>query len=231
MRLLREMQPLTVDVEALRRLTGGMYVLTIDQVDSRSGEDAVPRLLRLLAPVDTTLPFERTAGDEVQGVLSDPAQVLLAWRTAVRDGHWSAGLGLGEDGELGATSRASRGGPFLAARDAVEDAKQEPSQVSVRVSPDAPTTAVRAALDAQAVIRLLAILVRGRTPAGWRIVDAAAARPDATQAQLAEELDVSRQAVSKALLAAHMREVSDGEETAARLLGRALTACADGGGQ
>ena len=223
MRLLREMQPLTVDVEALRRLTGGMYVLTIDQVDSRSGEDAVPRLLRLLAPVDTTLPFERTAGDEVQGVLSDPAQVLLAWRTAVRDGHWSAGLGLGEDGELGATSRASR--------DAVEDAKQEPSQVSVRVSPDAPTTAVRAALDAQAVIRLLAILVRGRTPAGWRIVDAAAARPDATQAQLAEELDVSRQAVSKALLAAHMREVSDGEETAARLLGRALTACADGGGR
>lgn len=215
-------------MQASAGLTGSMFVLTIDQIDSRSEGDAVPRLLTHLAELDTVLPFERTAGDEVQGVLADPDEAVRAWHAAARDQRWSVGLGLGHDVELGESSRASRGGPFLAARDAVEDAKGEDARVSVRATPEAPASAVRAAGDAQAVLRLLALVLRSRTAAGWRAVDAAEARPEATQEQLAADLGVSRQAVSKALRGAHVGESADGIVVAGRLLGRALEACGDG---
>jgi hypothetical protein len=97
--------------------------------------------------------------------------------------------------------------------------------VSVRATPEAPAAAVRAAGDAQAVLRLLALVLRSRTAAGWRAVDAAEARPEATQEQLAADLGVSRQAVSKALRGAHVGEAADGVVVAGRLLGRALEAC------
>ena len=83
-----------------------MFVLTIDQIDSRSEGDAVPRLLTHLAELDTVLPFERTAGDEVQGVLADPDEAVRAWHAAARDQRWSVGLGLGHDVELGESSRS-----------------------------------------------------------------------------------------------------------------------------
>lgn len=43
-----------------------MFVLTIDQRGSRSHGDKVPRLLSLLADLETVLPFERSVGDEIQ---------------------------------------------------------------------------------------------------------------------------------------------------------------------
>ena len=52
-----------------------MFALTIDQHRSRTGEDLVPALLDGLAPVPTVLPFERTVGDEVQGLLDAVARV------------------------------------------------------------------------------------------------------------------------------------------------------------
>ena len=47
-------------------------VLTVDQRASRSGGDRVPDLLAALEPLPCRLPFRRTAGDEVQGLLTDP---------------------------------------------------------------------------------------------------------------------------------------------------------------
>ncbi len=51
-------------------------MLTVDQRGSRRGTDRVPRAIALLSGVPTVLRFERTAGDEFQGVLDDPAAVV-----------------------------------------------------------------------------------------------------------------------------------------------------------
>lgn len=215
-----------VDYRCRVRLTEGMFVMTIDQVDSRAQPDAVPQLLEHLRAVPVVLPFERTAGDEVQGVLSDPCAVVDAWEAAARDGRWTVGIGVGRDGELAGSSRASRGGPFLAARDAVEDAKGDPSRVSVAVSPVVVgPDAQEAGGDAQAVLRLLSVLIGMRSDAGWRVIDAARAHPEATQAELARDLGISRQAVSKALRTNHAHTVCTGLTAAARLLARTLEQC------
>lgn len=211
-------------------LNGRMYVLTLDQVASRSHADAVPALLERLASIPVALPFERTAGDEVQGVLDDPAAVIRAWEASARAGQWSTGIGIGGDVELGDTSRASRGGPFLAARAAVEDAKGAPARLSVRVSPGA-TGGEAAARDAEALLRLLALHLDARTEAGWRIVDAMRERPDGTQEEWARALGITRQAVSKALRTHHVREVDDGLAAAGRLLARALARTASHTGE
>ena len=216
--------------------------MTVDQVDSRTHADAVPTLLEALHDVPVRLPFERTAGDEVQAVLEDPRAVVDAWEAIVRDGRWRVGVGIGHDLELADSSRASRGGPFLAARDAVDDAKSHPDRVAVHVSPahdgasagshddGRESEASAAARDAQTVLRLLSIVIMGRTDAGWRVIDAARAAPDATQAQLAEDLGITRQAVSKALRAHDAVTVDEGLRTAAHLLARTLDLCpADAG--
>lgn len=72
-----------------------MYVLTIDQARSRRRPDRVPELLAALADVDTLAPFERTVGDEVQGVPAEATAVLAAIRIALAEGEWHIGLGVG----------------------------------------------------------------------------------------------------------------------------------------
>lgn len=211
--------------------------MTVDQVDSRTHPDAVPALLESLQDVPVRLPFERTAGDEVQAVLDDPRAVVDAWEAIARDGRWRVGIGIGHDVELADSSRASRGGPFLGARDAVDEAKGHPDRVAVRVSPSSDAAAANppgggprsevsvAACDAQTVLRLLAIVVEGRTDAGWRVIDAARAAPGATQAELADQLGITRQAVSKALRAHDAVTVDEGLRTAAHLLAHTLELC------
>ena len=72
------------------------FVLTVDQRASRSSPDRVPEVLRRLnAAVPTVLGFERTAGDEFQGVLADPDDVLEVVLQLVRTGEWSIGIGAG----------------------------------------------------------------------------------------------------------------------------------------
>jgi hypothetical protein len=72
------------------------YVLTVDRQVGRPGPDRVAGALRRLADgVPTVLPFERTAGDEFQGVLADPAVVVDVVLRLVREGGWSLGIGAG----------------------------------------------------------------------------------------------------------------------------------------
>jgi hypothetical protein len=75
-----------------------IYVLTVDQRRSRRGRDLVDDALaqmRRLVP-QPLLPFERTAGDEFQGVVTDAEDVRRASLTLMRDGSWSVGIGVGE---------------------------------------------------------------------------------------------------------------------------------------
>jgi hypothetical protein len=190
------------------------FVLTVDQRGSRRGTDRVPRALALLSGVPTVLRFERTAGDEFQGVLDDPAAVVEAVRRLVRDGVWSVGIGAGPvQTPLPGSTRAGAGPAFLAARTAVEAAKRRPVRVAVRGAAAEP------AADAQAVLTGLAALVERRSAQAWEAI--ALVESGRTQAQAAAQLGVTRQAVGQRLAAGLWEVERDLRPAAARLLARA----------
>nr|WP_221203152.1 hypothetical protein [Modestobacter versicolor] len=188
--------------------------MTVDQRGSRRGTDRVPGALAALAAVPTVLRFERTAGDEFQGVLDDPAVVVDVVRRLVRDGGWSIGIGAGPvQTPLPGSTRAGAGPAFIAARGAVEAAKRRPVRVAVRGAVAEP------AADAQAVLTALAALVERRSDQAWEAI--ALVEGGRTQAQAATELGVTRQAVGQRLSAGLWEVEKDLRPTAARLLARA----------
>ncbi|OMQ15094.1 hypothetical protein A7K94_0211915, partial [Modestobacter sp. VKM Ac-2676] len=89
------------------------FVVTVDQRASRRAPDRVPAALRALVGVPVVLRFERTAGDEFQGLLDDPAAVVEVVRRLVREGDWSIGIGTGSvQWPLPASTRAGAGPAF-----------------------------------------------------------------------------------------------------------------------
>lgn len=171
-----------------------MFVLTIDQRDSRSGTDEVPMLLAALAEVPVVLPFTRTVGDEVQGVLDDAAAVAAAARITWRAGQWSMGLGVGAVEEpLPHSPAAARGEAFIHARAAVEDAKQRPRPVRVIGDPRRAS----AWTLSETLLLLFYDAVRTPTAAQWRVIDALNRAPGTRQTDVAAALNVTQQYVSK----------------------------------
>jgi hypothetical protein len=191
------------------------YVLTVDQKASRRGPDRVADALgELNAEVHTVLAFERTAGDEFQGVLDDPDEVVDVVLRLVRAGGWSIGVGAGPvQTPLPPSTRAGSGAAFLCARRAVDAAKQRPFRLAVRgaAPPDAG--------DAQAVLSALAAVVDRRSDQAWEAIGLVAG--GRTQAEAATALGISRQAVGQRLAAGLWDLERDLRPTAARLLGRA----------
>jgi hypothetical protein len=191
------------------------FVLTVDQRASRRTADRVADALRdLNATVPAVLAFERTAGDEFQGVLAEPKEVVDVVLRLVRIGGWSIGVGAGPvQTPLPSSTRAGAGPAFLSARRAVDAAKQRPTRLAVRgaVPPDAA--------DAQAVLSALAVLVERRSEQAWEAI--ALVDGGRTQAEAAGELGISRQAVGQRLAAGLWDLERDLRPTATRLLGRA----------
>ena len=191
------------------------YVLTVDQRASRRGPDRVADALRLLeGSVPVLLGFERTAGDEFQGLLAEPADVVDVVLRLVRMGGWSIGVGAGPvQTPLPESTRAGSGPAFLAARRAVDAAKQRPFRLAVRgaVPPEAT--------DAQAVLTALAALVERRSQQAWEAI--ALVEQGRTQSEAATALGVSRQAVGQRLAAGMWELERELRPTAARLLTRA----------
>lgn len=175
-----------------------MYVLTIDQQDSRHSEDRVPELLAALG-----CEFERTVGDELQGVLEAPGQVAQAILTAMASGGWHIGLGAG-DGERGDSIRAGRGPAFVLAREAVEASKGQAQSFAVRA-------AHGGASDAEALGQLLYGVIAART--AKQAMVAALLEHGATTSEVAESLGISPSAVSQRKIAGLV-----GEERAVRPL-------------
>lgn len=207
-----------------------MFVMTIDQRASRRRGDAVPELLGALAERTATwaadaapvLPFERTVGDEVQGLLPDAGGTIDLALAVRRLGGWSVGIGAGPvDLPLGPSSRASSGGAFLSARDAVERARSRTAPVPVAVS-GADAVSAR---EAEAVLQLLAAVVGRRTAAGWAAIDTL---PGRTQRQVADALGITPQAVSQRLRTALWEEEQAVRPVAARLLTDAAGTSPDG---
>ncbi|MGY2085422.1 hypothetical protein [Blastococcus sp. SYSU DS0539] len=191
------------------------FVLTVDQRASRRGPDRVADVLaELNAEVRAVLAFERTAGDEFQGVLATPEAAVDVALRLVRLGGWSIGIGAGAvQAPLPASTRAAAGPAFLCARRAVDAAKQRPVRLAVRgaVAPDAA--------DAQAVLGALAVLVGRRSEQAWEAIELV--EDGRTQAEAATALGITRQAVGQRLAAASWELERELRPTAARLLGRA----------
>lgn len=170
-----------------------MFVLTVDQIDSREAEDddVAPILAdradwqargALLGP-------DRTAGDEFQLVFADAAAALDAALRLRRDGRWTVGIGVGGiRTPLPATTGAARGEAFLTARTAVETAKRTPHHLAV-VAPDGA-----ASVGVTALVGLLLEVRARRSPEGWEVADLLAA--GLSQSAVAERLGVSPQAIS-----------------------------------
>jgi len=191
------------------------YVLTVDQKASRRNADRVADILpRLNAAGATRLPFERTAGDEFQGLLQDPEKVVDVVLELVRDGGWSIGVGAGPvRTPLAQSVRAATGPAFLSARRAVDAAKQRPSRLAVRGA--MPTDAT----DAQSVLSALAVVVDRRSEQAWEAIGLVA--EGRTQADAATALGISRQAVGQRLSAGLWDLERELRPTAVRLLTRA----------
>ncbi|MCG2802023.1 MAG: hypothetical protein L6311_08010 [Cellulomonas sp.] len=189
-----------------------MFVLTIDQQGSRSDRDRVPELLGALAGVVTVRAFERTVGDEVQGVLDQAEEVVTVALDLLRHGGWSIGIGAGSVRQpLPPSPREGAGEAFVLAREAVEAAKsrQRPHPVAVR-------GALPASADADGLLLLLAAVRARRSPQGWAAVDAMV---DAgSQDAAAAALGISQQAVSKRLAAACWVEENSARPALTRLL-------------
>jgi len=192
-----------------------MFVLTVDQRHSRRGQDRVDALLGWLADRPGVVRgFERTAGDEVQGVMDEPSAVVDLVLGLVRRGAWSIGIGAGPvDEPLPASTRAGSGPAFVLARKAVERAKSSPQLLAVE-APDADRAG-----SAQAALDLLASVVQRRSEPGWEAVDLISR--GITQTEVAEALGITKQAVSQRLRAATWAPEVAGRDLAARMLAAA----------
>ena len=213
-----------------------MYVLTIDQRGSSTDVDRVPGFLVELAGLSTAGRFERSVGDEVQGVVERPEEVVEIALHALRSGRWYVGIGVGAvDLPLPASPREGSGPAFVAARLAVERAKSAAAHVPLAVvsgglrrgaaatSPENSAGATACA-NAEAVLRLVGRLVQDRTAAQWKVVDVLRlvqhghTSTHGTQKIAARKLGVTEQSVSRALLRSGWQEEWAARPAAAMLL-------------
>src|SRR6266540_4309756 len=175
---------------------GAVFVLTVDQRASRRAADLVPALLGELnvrSRKDGLLrKFERTAGDEAQGVLDD------------------AGATVDVVTELPRATRAGRGEAFVCAREAVTRAKSSPHHVNV-VGADP-----YAAEQVETVLWLIALVLRRRSERGWEVADLLSA--GMTRRDVGARLGVSQSAVSQRVQAAAVVEEQRARSLATRLL-------------
>jgi hypothetical protein len=187
-----------------------MFVLTVDQRRSRRAPDGVPQLLeRLNARPGLVLPFERTAGDEVQGLVQDPDEVTEIVMMLLRGSAWWVGIGVGQlERPLPESARAGRGHAYVAAREAVEAAKTLPAGVAVRGDERSP--------HVQSALSLLAAVVHRRSQPGWEVVDLIS--QGLRQVEVAERLGITPQAVSSRLRVAAWPEERDGRVLVSWLL-------------
>ncbi|MHA7155472.1 MarR family transcriptional regulator [Arthrobacter sp. TMN-50] len=196
-----------------------MFVMTIDQKGSSQADDGVPDLLNLLRQVPTVLPFDRSVGDEVQGVLDSPEAVVDVALLCLRTGGWYVGIGVGGvDRPLPSSAREGRGSAFVAARSAVERAKKAGDRAAVTVDGGSGSA------EAEGVLMLIGLHVMKRTAAEWRVLDLLEPGKWGSQTAVARQLGITSQAVSKAVARSAWVEEWAARPAAAVLLQRADTA-------
>lgn len=193
-----------------------LFVVTINQRDSREVGDLVPELLREFRFVDTVLPFQRSVGDELQGVVDNAALAVDVALKAIRFRRWHVGIGVGEVlPPMPVRITEAEGYGLVYSRRAVNRAQRTGERIPLAVEgPDAEIAA-----EAEAVLRLLGQIVYTRTEAEWNVLDLMTPGARGQQKLIAQELGITTQAVSKAVIRSHWVEEWATRPAAARLLG------------
>jgi hypothetical protein len=163
--------------------------------------------------------FERTAGDEMEGLVREPGSLATLILRALEAGSWWIGVGIGEVlTPLPISVRSCHGSAFVLARRAIELAKRRP-----RSGPVQRVRVLAEELDPshlEAALLLMAVLF-GRP--GSQYGDAVRLRDEGlTITEVAQRLRVSKQAVSQQLLAAHWTEQQSGRRLVEHLAGALL---------
>jgi DNA-binding CsgD family transcriptional regulator len=178
-------------------------VVTLDQRGSRGATDRVAEWSDRLNGAHGArlrLPFVRSAGDELQGVLSDADALADIVAESVDDRGWWLGVGVGPVDRFGETARDSQGPAFWHARKAVEASKtrSHPQPVAVVGEPEDEAAALGDALTA------LAFLTLRRTPEQRESVQLL--RRGMKNKDIAAHLEVSPAAISQRLRGAGAEE-------------------------
>ncbi len=201
------------------------FAVIADQVSSRAGADQVPAALTRLEQLlggRMVLTFERTAGDEIQGLCRDPAVVVDAICELTRLGGWRIGIGAGGvESPLPSSTREARGTAYLAAREAIGVARSSPTQLALTgddeaVSGDGYGEPREKLQDAETALWLLRGALQQRSKEGWELVDLL--DQGLTGVEAAAKLGISPSAVSQRLAHARRTEVARARSLATRLL-------------
>lgn len=152
--------------------------------------------------------FERTAGDEVQGLIEDPEVVVDVIAAVASRGSWWVGIGAGYvESPIPRSVRESRGSALIFARTAVERAPKSSSGVAVSGDD---------VVYAETAVQALAGIVAERSPEGHQAV--AALKRSTSQRAAAQLLGISAQAISRRLQVARWVDEQKMRELAIHLL-------------
>ena len=187
-----------------------MFVLTVDQIGSRTSPDLVGEVgadLRGRFGGDLVLGPDRTAGDEFEVVADRPAAALRIALHLLRLRTWSVGLGVGPvDAPLPATAREGAGDAFVLAREAVDRAKRRPHRFALSGGDDGGGGAMPGG-QVEALVELLLAVRDRRSAEGWEVADLL--ESEGSQVAVAARLGVTPQAVSLRARVAGLREEHD----------------------
>lgn len=190
--------------------------ILLDQRRSRRSPDLVEPWLAQVnsSPFPLLLPFERTAGDEMEGLVDDPRAFAEVVLQALRSPFWWIGIGIGDvNTPLPRSVRQSGGTAFELARRAVAEAKSRPAHLRVRGRE-------RDSGDLEAALLLMGALYsrrRQRESLALRLRSSGL-----NTVQIAERLGITKQAVSQQLRTARWTEEQAGRALVEHLAARAL---------
>lgn len=187
-------------------------VMIMDQQRSRDEqEDRVPGLVATLNGIardDLIMPFQRTIGDECEGVLRDAREIGRLVAAIARSQRWWIGIGVGTIDGVAPDSRDVSGEAFGIARDMVERAKRRTRRGDarklrkpwpIRFAGSGDTNRDDAIESCLAAIHMI---VTERSPREAEISQLLAAG-ELDQRHLSAILGISQPAISKAISRAH----------------------------
>ncbi|GAA4164195.1 hypothetical protein GCM10022286_25550 [Gryllotalpicola daejeonensis] len=183
-----------------------MFVITADQIDSRTGDDlagAERDRIQSSYGARLALPVDRTAGDELQALTADAETALALALELTRTRAFHVGIGIGPvRSPLPESTREASGPAFFAARDAATRAKRADIRLAIQTQREANGDSARAD-EAEALLALLLIVRERRSEAGWELFDLIV--EGHTQAEAAARLGISAPAASARAKAAHVK--------------------------